>query len=123
MEKRSNNNYLEAQLVFDESVSDELKEEIINVLATTKFNKLSYLISTYSYLLVENVENSENKTTVVGYIKKFIKDESKFVFVIYNNSKEIIKSFADMKIKVKFNEYNGKLGIITKIVVFDNSQN
>lgn len=123
MEKRSNNNYLEAQLVFDESVSDELKEEIINVLATTKFNKLSYPISTYSYLLFENVENSENKTTVVGYIKKFIKDESKFVFVIYNNSKEIIKSFADMKIKVKFNEYNGKLGIITKIVVFDNSQN
>ena len=123
MEKRSNNNYLEAQLVFDESVSDELKEEIINVLATTKFNKLSYPISTYSYLLFEFVENSENKTTVVGYIKKFIKDESKFVFVIYNNSKEIIKSFADMKIKVKFNEYNGKLGIITKIVVFDNSQN
>lgn len=123
MEKRSNNNYLEAQLVFDESVSNELKEEIINVLATTKFNKLSYPISTYSYLLFENVENSENKTTVVGYIKKFIKDESKFVFVIYNNSKEIIKSFADMKIKVKFNEYNGKLGIITKIVVFDNSQN
>ncbi len=123
MEKKSNNNYLEAQLVFDESVSDELKEEIINVLATTKFNKLSYPISTYSYLLFENVENSENKTTVVGYIKKFIKDESKFVFVIYNNSKEIIKSFADMKIKVKFNEYNGKLGIITKIVVFDNSQN
>lgn len=123
MEKKSNNNYLEAQLVFDESVSDELKEEIINVLATTKFNKLSYPISTYSYLLFENVENSENKTTVVGYIKKFIKDESKFIFVIYNNSKEIIKSFADMKIKVKFNEYNGKLGIITKIVVFDNSQN
>lgn len=123
MEKKSNNNYLEAQLVFDESVSDELKEEIINVLATTKFNKLSYPISTYSYLIFENVENSENKTTVVGYIKKFIKDESKFVFVIYNNSKEIIKSFADMKIKVKFNEYNGKLGIITKIVVFDNSQN
>jgi hypothetical protein len=123
MEKSSNNNYLEAQLVFDESVSDELKEEIINVLATTKFNKLSYPISTYSYLLFENVENSENKTTVVGYIKKFIKDESKFVFVIYNNSKEIIKSFTDMKIKVKFNEYNGKLGIITKIVVFDNSQN
>lgn len=120
MEKKSNSNkYLEAKLVFDESVSNELKEEIINVLSTTKFNKLSYPISTYSHLLFENVEINENKTTVVGYIKKFIKDESKFIFVVYNNNKEIIKSFNDIKIELKFNEYDGKLGIITKIIIFD----
>lgn len=119
MEKK--NNYFEAELEFDNSTSEEIKEEIVNVLGAAKFNKLSYPVSTYLHFVLDADSNVENKTKIVnvGYIKKFIKDQNKFILSISNANKEKISNFKNPKIKILFNEYAGKLGIIKKILIVD----
>lgn len=120
METTKKNTYFEAELVFDDGVSEDLKKEIIDVLKSSRFNKLSYPIVSYRKLIAENSDEEDTKIITVGYIKKYIKDENKFIFNIFNNCKDAVNNFTNPVIKVTFTEYDGKLGIISKIIVVDN---
>lgn len=120
METTKKNTYFEAELVFDEDVSEDLKKEIIDVLKSARFNKLSYPIASYRNLIAEDTDEEDTKIITVGYIKKFIKDENKFIFNIFNNCRTAVKSFIKPAIKISFTEYDGKLGVISKIIVVDN---
>lgn len=117
------NTYFEARLLLPENISDELKQEILDTLKDANFTKLSYPIAAFNYAI--NSDKDEvvdiNKTTIVGYIKKYIKKDEKFIFNIYNSLRAKIEDFSDPVVIVKFREYDGKLGVITKLIIKDNN--
>ena len=71
-------------------------------------------------------ENADiTKTTIVGYIKKFIKDkdkdDAKFIINIYNPLRKYIEAYSDPVVIVNYREYDGKLSVITKLVIKDDN--
>lgn len=129
MEKSAiKNSYIEARLLLPEDISDEIKQEIIDVLKVAKFTKLSYPIAALNFTLSDNGldENADiTKTTIVGYIKKFIKDkdkdDAKFIINIYNPLRKYIEAYSDPVVIVNYREYDGKLSVITKLVIKDDN--
>ena len=120
-EVKTTNSYLEARIDFPSDISDDLKAAIIEVLAKNNFSKLSYPMAAYAYEISDELMSDIYKTTVVGYIKKFIKDENKFIFNVYNSLREKIEKYSDPVIRVAYREYDGKLAVITKLIVTDNN--
>ena len=112
---------IEAKLALPADISDELKEEILQVLKSTRFSKISIPLSTYRYLVDSSVKADEKpiRVTTVGYIRKFNAETNVFTVVLFNNStyKDTIESFTDPVIELGWSEFKDKLGTITKFVI------
>ena len=103
---------IEAKLALPADISDELKEEILQVLKATRFSKISIPLSTYRYLVDSSVKADEKpiRVTTVGYIRKFNSETNVFTVVLFNNSTYKV-------IELGCSEFKDKLGTITKFVI------
>lgn len=110
-------NVITAPLSLSPSITDELREEIMKVIKSTKFNKISIPLGAYRSLIDEKADSTDTRVVTVGYIKKYDEEYGMFHVVVFGNSKEIISSLSNLCIKVVYTEYNGKLGVITKIII------
>lgn len=103
-----------------EGTSEEIINEIIDVLKGTKFNKISIPLTTYRYMCDESIPEDDIRITTAGYIKKFNATDKTFTVVLFaNNAKAITEKYAkeDLMIEAVFTQYKDKLGIITKFVL------
>ena len=112
-------NHMKLSFVLPEDASENAVNELLDVLKTTKFNRISFPVSTYRYYLDENIGNDDNRVVTIGYIKNFDAETGLFTIVIFNNNKPAIEVFKNPTLEVVFSEYNGKLGCITKFNVID----
>lgn len=108
-----------------DGISDSLKSEIIELFTKTRFNKISVPLYSYRRLFDEefakSTESNNDKTTVVGFIKKFDSKSNKFTLAIYNGLRDRVDAFKNPVVKVVFTEYDGTLGTVTKIIIEENA--
>lgn len=110
-------NVITAPLCLSSDITDELREEIMKVIKATRFNKISIPLGAYRYLIDKKADATDTRVVTVGYIKKYDDEHDTFSVVVFGNSKEIINSLNNLCIKVIYTEYDGKLGVITKIII------
>jgi hypothetical protein len=104
-----------AKLVFCKDLSDEVYNEIIDVLKKTKFNKISFPLNTYRYLVDDSVDENDTRMLTVGYIKKFDAEKQEFTVAVYPKSYDAVSAFENPSVEVVWTEFKGKLGVITKL--------
>jgi len=112
-------NQFKVGFALPDDVSQSVADEITEILSTTKFNKISFPVSTYRYYINSDVNESDTRVITIGYIKSYDAETGKFTIVIFNNNKGVIETFANPTLEIVFSEYNGKLGCITKLNVID----
>ena len=112
-------NHLKLNFVLPEDISENAKNELLEVLKGTKFNRISIPVSTYRYYVDKNVNSDDNRVVTIGYIKNYNAEKGEFTVVVFNNNCEAICEFANPALEIVFSEYNGKLGCITKFNVID----
>lgn len=108
------NNTIEVKIDF-EGISENVKKEVIEVLKTIPFNKISFNVGTYRNLLDEKVSKDDTRVIAVGYVKKFIEDKESFVVGLYAANKDTVIKFKDAKIELCLKVFDDKLGTILKI--------
>ena len=113
--KRKNDNTIVAKIWVSDDTSDNVYNEILDVLSNAQFTKLSYPIGAYRKMLDDSLPDDDNRVIGIGYVKKFDPKSGEFVIHVYNNQKDIIKSFSNPLIEVVFNTYNDQLKTITKL--------
>lgn len=113
------NNHFKVGFVLPDDISENVKAEVMEVLESTKFNKISFPISTYRYYVDSNVDTDDNRVVTVGYIKNYDVEKQLFTIVIFGNNRVPINEFDNPTLEIVFSEYNGKLGTITKINIIN----
>lgn len=109
-----NPNEFKAQLFLPASLSESIKTEILDVLAKTKFNKISIPVGTYRYLIESNIDADDARVCTIGYIRGYNAETEEFTLVVFSKFTDIIKSLGDIAIDLQFTQYKEKLGTITK---------
>lgn len=104
-------NTYEVKLTLND-ISDNIKEEILEQLKHTRFNKISIPVFTY----VESEDGKSRRTTVIGYIKRYNSETKTFVIGIYNSNKNTIAIGDSMDLS--YSTYNDKLGTILKFIAY-----
>ena len=107
-------NFMKFGIALPYEISDSLTEEIMEVLKSVPFNKVSIPVSTYRYLVEDGIANDDNRVITTGYIKNFDAETETFTVVLFSNNREKIEKFSNPMLEIVFSEYNGKLGVITK---------
>lgn len=111
-------NIIKAQLDLS-AISDEIAEEIEQVISATRFNKISIPVYCPRYLLTEeeNKDTPDKRTTIVGYVKRYNPEDRTFQIVLFASVKATINGFINPIIKPAYTQYNDKLSVITKLVI------
>lgn len=114
--RRNNPNIIEVPLVLDDSLSDNLYNEIMEIIQTTRFNKISFPLSIQRNVIDPSIPEDDTRVYTAGYIKKF--NRNKFVVYLFNSARDVVKqTFNGGKIRVDFNHYNDHLIVITRLVI------
>lgn len=101
-------------MVITRECSDEIKNEIHEVLADMKFNKISVpLYSVRNVIFKEDPENKKNIT--IGYIKSFDAEKDEFTVVVYDGFIDKVKTIENPNIEIIFGIYDEKLTVISKL--------
>lgn len=98
-------------------VSNDICNEIMDVIETTKFDKISIPLSSYRRYYDSRIDEKDTKIFVIGYIRKFNKEDNTFTVVIFNNNTKTVTEFANPEITVGFTQFKDKLGTITKFII------
>lgn len=109
------NNKIELGFYLPPEASDDLVEEVNNILASTPFSKISFPVTTYKSYVDRRVPATDNKVTVVGYIKGYNAETKMFTVIIFNANAETISKFEQPLLEVIYSEHDGKLGVITRL--------
>lgn len=109
------NNKFEVGFYLPPEASEELRQEILEVFASTPFDKISFPITTYKSYINKEVPASDNRVISVGYVKSFDAESGVFTVVIFNKNAEIVSKFEEPLIEVIYSERDGKLNVITKL--------
>ena len=112
--KKVQQSYLKVGFVVPEGTTDEVMEDIFEVLKKTPFNKISVPVGTYRYLIDDSIAEDDNRVITVGYIKRYDPEIRVFDIAIFNANKQTIEAFDNKALELVFTEYNNKLGTITK---------
>jgi len=107
-------NFMKLGIALPYEISESLSDEIMEVLKSIPFNKVSIPVSTYRYLVEDDIAADDNRVITTGYIKGFDVDTETFTVVLFSNNREKIEKFTNPMLEIVFSEYNGKLGVITK---------
>jgi len=108
---------LKLALALPEGTSESVVNEILDVLANMRFDKISVPVGTYRALLDPSVAADDTRVLTVGYIKSYDPEKEEFSVVIYSANRDAIYAFKDPGLEIVFNQYNDSLGIITKFNV------
>ena len=96
---------------------NDIHNEIMDIIETTKFDKISVPVSSYRRFYDNRVDASDNRTSVIGYIRSFNKEDNTFTVVIYSNNAKITSEFVNPEISIAFTIYKDEFGAITKFII------
>lgn len=97
---------------------DALVNEIYDVFKSTKFNKISFPVTSYRRYYTKN-DSDENKIITVGYVKKYNFKTGKFIVNLFSNVTETIKSLNKPALVPVYTTYDNKLGTIIRLTIVD----
>lgn len=109
-----NPNEIKASLFLPANLNENIKNEILDVLATTKFNKISIPLGTYRFMIDSNISEDDNRICTIGYIRNYNADTKEFTVVIFSKFIDLVKGNSNVAIELQFTEYKENLGTITK---------
>lgn len=109
-----NPNEFKAPLFLPASLDENVVREIIEVLSTTKFNKISIPLGTYRYNTDTTVDVNDTRVCTIGYIRNYNQETEEFTVSVFSKFTDLVKSFNDAAIELQFTMYKEKLGTITK---------
>lgn len=92
--------------------NEDIIADVLDVLATTKFNRLVFPLSVYK---------EGKKPLIIGFIKSYNAETSEFNVAIYDKYKDEVKDFKEYAIEPIFGVYEEKLTKITKLNIIDAS--
>lgn len=98
--KRVPDNVFEAPLLV-ESTTDNTYEEVLEILSSTKFEKISIPLNAYKSKL-DDTNPDDTKITTIGYIKSFDKTKDTFTFVVFNAFKDKVKEWTNASVEAKY---------------------
>jgi len=108
-----NPNEIKLPLYLPADLDEKIANEILNVLDSTKFNKISIPVGTYRGFL-EDVDEGDNRVCTIGYIRNYNAENNEFTVVVFSKFTNTIKEFGDIAMELAFNIYKNALGTITK---------
>lgn len=114
MQSKVNPNEIKVPLYLPADLNKNIINEIIDVINTTKFDKISIPLGTYRCLIDSNADANDNRISTIGYIRKYDTETEMFTVVIFNNFIDLFKSKSDNAITLQYNSYKDHLGTITK---------
>lgn len=109
-----NPNEIKALLYLPEDITDTIREQILGVLESCKFNKISIPLGTYRCLIDSSVSENDSRVTTIGYIRKYDAEAQEFSVVIFNKFIDLIKANEHNAIELTYNTYGENLGTILK---------
>lgn len=112
-----NPNEIKAPLYLSANLSEDIINEITDVLTNTRFNKISIPLSTYRCLVDSNVDADDNRVCTIGYIRNYNAETKEFTVVVFSNFIDIIKEQGDIALELQFTKYKEGLGTITKFII------
>ena len=116
-QKKVNPRELKLPLYLSADLSDDIYNEIIDVLNSTKFNKISIPLNISRNLINPNSSENDNKVSVIGYIRNYNTSNGEFTAILFDNFIEPIKNLGDVAMSVSFNTYKEKLTTITRFEI------
>ena len=117
-EPKVNPNEVKATLGILKPVDEKVYTEILDVLASTKFNKVSIPLGIYKSVIDSNVDADDSRITTIGYIRDYDAETKKFTVIIFKNFIDYIKDNNYSAIDLLFTvTKNGDLGTITKFII------
>lgn len=111
------NAVLKVPFTMPADLTNDIHNEIMDIIETTKFDKVSVPVSSYRRFYDNRIDASDNRTSVIGYIKSFNKEDNTFTVVIYSNNAKITSDFANPEITIAFTIYKDEFGAITKFII------
>jgi len=118
--KAVNPKMIKASLYIAQDFGDNIRNEILDVLASTPFSKISFPIGTYRYHIQDNIADDDNRIITVGYIKSYDPETCEFTIIMFNDEvKDKLKAAGDLLcVEVLCTTYaTDKLGKITRLNV------
>ena len=114
----SDHGYLSAGLNLPSSIPTKIKNEILEIISTTKFEKISFALSAYRKLIDPKAADNDERINTVGFIKDYNPDTNIFRVGLFMGSKEIVQKFVNPIITPIYSVTNkGELGVITKLII------
>lgn len=110
---RVNLNKINAPIYIPEDTNGNVHDEILEVLSSTKFDKISFPLNTYRALIDSNVDASDARTCTIGHICGYNSELEEFSVFIFSKFLDAVKSLGDIAIEIHFSGKD-KLNSITK---------
>ena len=112
---RVNTNEIKVPFYLSTDLNDDLRDEIFDVLATTKFDKISIPLGIFRNL-IEDCKEGDTRVCTIGYIRNYDIERAEFTVVIFSKYIDIVKELGieNLVLEVMFNTYNNGLRTITK---------
>ena len=116
---KTNPNEIKAPLFINKVIDENMYTEILEVLESTKFNKVSIPIGMFKSLIDSNVDADDSRVTTVGYIRNYNAETKEFSVIIFKGYAELIKKYNKYAADLLFTEHpKGGLGTITKFIIY-----
>lgn len=112
--KKVNPNEITIPLYLPADLDENIINEIIDVLESTKFNKISVPLGTYRYLIDSNANADDDRISTIGYIRNYNKETKEFTVITFGRFAELLKEKNCTVIELMFTIYKDSLGTITK---------
>jgi hypothetical protein len=112
-----NPNELKVALSLPADLNNDIANEILDVLASTKFNKISIPLGAYRNMIDAAAEENDIRVCTIGYIKNYDVVNKVFTVIIFDRFLEVIKNpeLGQLKMELAFTTYKEtSLGTITK---------
>lgn len=117
---KTNNKYTLANLVMPEGISDKVRVEIMAVIQSTQFDKISFPLSASRKAINTQEHDQDDRISTIGYIRKFDLEKNQFQVVIFNGTKDAVAKFKNPIIIPVITTYKEEsLGTITKFLIDD----
>lgn len=117
---KTNNKYTLANLVMPEGISDKIRVEIMAVIQSTQFDKISFPLSASRKAINTQEHDQDDRISTIGYIRKFDLEKNQFQVVIFNGTKDAVAKFKNPIIIPVITTYKEEsLGTITKFLIDD----
>lgn len=112
---RVNPNEIKVPLYLPANLNENITNEILDVLAATKFNKISFPLGTYRCLVDSSVDENDTRICTIGHVRGYNAETKEFTVIVFDKFIETIKSHENVAVDLMFTTYKENLGTITKI--------
>lgn len=109
---------LNIQVYLPDDADQSLIDDVCEVLGSTLFHKISVPVYVYNRNIDSSVEADDTRVRVAGYIKKYDKDEGKFLVHVFPYLRDQVTGIGRLCIQPQLIiNRNGQLATITRLVI------